>query len=60
MIIVVLPSVTTANRVKKYIKQNYNKDVYFICTHETESFGKLSMKFYNEEDVNKKLLDLFE
>jgi hypothetical protein len=30
MIIVVLPSVTTANRVKKYIKQNYNKDVYIV------------------------------
>jgi hypothetical protein len=30
MIIAVLPSVTTANRIKKYIKQNYNKDVYIV------------------------------
>ena len=30
MIIVVLPSVTTANRIKQYIKQNYNKEVNVV------------------------------
>ena len=38
----------------------YKGNVYFVCTLNTESFGKLSMNFYNEEDVNKKMIELFE
>jgi len=38
----------------------YNGDVYFVCTSNTESFGKLSMNFYDEEKVNSKITELFE
>lgn len=36
----------------------HNGEIYFVCTHKTESFGKLSMNFYNEDEVNEKLLNL--
>lgn len=39
---------------------NYEGDVYFVCTWNTESFGKLSMNFYDEDAVNKKMIELFE
>ncbi|MBE7052929.1 MAG: DUF3343 domain-containing protein [Ruminococcaceae bacterium] len=32
MIIAVLSSITTANRVKQYLKMNYNKDVQIMQT----------------------------
>ena len=34
--------------------------MYFVCTHNTESFGKLSLDFYDEELVNERLLELFD
>jgi hypothetical protein len=39
---------------------NYEGNVYFVCTWNTESFGKLSMNFYDEDAVNKKMIELFE
>ena len=35
-------------------------DVYFVFVKHTESFGKLCLRFYDEEEVNRKLLSLFE
>lgn len=39
---------------------NYKDAVYFISTHNTESFGKLCLQFFDEDKVNQKLLSLFE
>ena len=36
----------------------YNNEVYFVCTQNTEKFGKLCLDFYNEDTVNNMLLDL--
>ena len=36
-----------------------NDEIYFVVTKDTESFGKLSLKLYDEDEVNKKLLNLF-
>ena len=36
----------------------YNGDIYFVATKTIEIFGKLCLKFYDEDNVNKKLLDL--
>ena len=38
----------------------YEGDIYFVVTHNTESFGKLCLHFYDEDEVNKKLLDIFQ
>ena len=37
----------------------HNGDIYFVCTQNTESFGKLSLDFYDPDTVNRKLLQLF-
>ena len=34
-------------------------DVYFVCTRDTESFGRLSMHFSDPDRVNRKLAALF-
>lgn len=39
---------------------NCGDDIYFVATLNTESFGKLCLDFYNEDEVNAKLLKLFE
>ncbi|MBE6584781.1 MAG: hypothetical protein E7649_07420 [Ruminococcaceae bacterium] len=39
---------------------SYGDDVYFVCTWNTESFGKLCLKFFNEDEINKKLIQMFE
>ncbi len=33
--------------------------VYFVCTRDTESFGRLSMNFSDENTVNRKLAEFF-
>lgn len=38
----------------------YNGDIYYVATKNTESFGKLCLRFFQEDEVNKKLLALFE
>jgi len=43
-----------------YAPVNYHDDIYFVSTHNTESFGKLCLHLYDEEEVNQKLLSLFE
>ena len=43
-----------------YATANYNDNVYFVSTHNTESFGKLCLHFYDEDEVNNKLLSLLE
>ncbi|MBE6885202.1 MAG: hypothetical protein E7487_11465 [Ruminococcaceae bacterium] len=43
-----------------YATANYGDDIYFVSTHNTESFGKLCLHFYDEDEVNNKLLSLFE
>lgn len=35
-------------------------DIYFVVTHKTESFGKLCLELFDEDEVNKKLLSMFE
>ena len=37
----------------------YNGDIYYVASHKTESFGKLCIKIYDEDEVNKKLLSMF-
>ena len=37
----------------------YNDDVYFVSTQNIESFGKLSMHFFDPDAVNRKLAALF-
>ena len=37
----------------------YNGNIYFVATLNTESFGRFSLHFYDEDYVNKKLLELF-
>ena len=34
--------------------------VYFVCTKDTESFGELSMDFYDPDEVNERLLEIFQ
>ena len=34
--------------------------VYFVSTKDTESFGELSMDFYDPDEVNERLLELFQ
>ena len=36
----------------------YEGEIYFVVTHNTESFGKLVLHFYNDDEVNQKLLSL--
>lgn len=36
----------------------YNGEIYFVATKDTLSFGKLCLKFYDEDEVNKKLLNI--
>lgn len=43
-----------------YATAAYDGDIYFISTHNTESFGKLCLHFYDEDRVNQRLLTLFE
>ena len=38
---------------------SYGGAVYFVSTLNIESFGKLCLDFYNEDEVNEKLLKLF-
>ena len=38
----------------------YNDDVYFVSTLNTESFGKLSMHYFDPDAVNRKLAALFD
>ena len=37
----------------------YKGDIYFVVTRDTESFGKLCLRFYDEDSVNQKLLSIF-
>lgn len=39
---------------------NYNDHIYFVSTRDTESFGELCLHLYDEDEVNRKLLSLFE
>ena len=41
-----------------YATANYNDEVYFVSSHNTESFGKLCLNFYDEDEVNNKLLSI--
>lgn len=41
-----------------YATANYNDEVYFVSTLNTESFGKLCLSFYDEDEINSKLLAL--
>lgn len=36
-----------------------NGEIYFVCTKDTISFGKLCLHLYNEDEVNQKLLSFF-
>ena len=38
----------------------YGDDIYYVATHETESFGKLCLHFFDDDEVNEKLLSMFE
>lgn len=38
----------------------YCGDIYFVVTRNTESFGKLMLKVYDEDEVNDSLIALFE
>ena len=38
----------------------YNGEIYFVVTRNTESFGKLTLTLFDEDKVNEKLLSLFE
>jgi len=38
----------------------YQGEIYFVVTLRTESFGKLTLKLYDEDKVNDKLISLFE
>ena len=33
-------------------------EIYFVCTRNTESFGKLCLHFYDEDEINRRLLGL--
>ena len=37
----------------------YNGEIYFVATKDTLSFGKLCLNFYDEDEVNNKLLSIF-
>lgn len=37
----------------------HNGEIYFVATHNTESFGRLHLSFFNEDEVNRRLLALF-
>ena len=51
---------TIKNCGSYYATANYHDDVYFVSTLNTESFGKLCLHLYDEDEVNQKLLSLFE
>lgn len=38
----------------------YGGDIYFVVTRNTESFGKLCLRFYDEDKVNEGLISLFD
>lgn len=42
-----------------YATASHNGEVYFVCTKNTESFGKLVLELHDEEEINQKLLGLF-
>lgn len=43
-----------------YATSCYNGNIYFVSTLNTESFGKLCLHTYDEDEVNRKLLSLFD
>lgn len=43
-----------------YATANYGDDIYFVTTLNTESFGKLCLDFFDEDEINKKLLSFFD
>ena len=38
----------------------YEGEIYFVVTRNTESFGKLTLRLYNDDEINQKLLYLFD
>ncbi len=42
-----------------YATAEYGEDIYYVATKDTQSFGKLTLDFCDEEEVNEKLLKLF-
>ena len=42
-----------------YATAEYNGEIYYVATRDTESFGRLALNFFDEETVNKKLLEIF-
>lgn len=42
-----------------YATAEYKGEIYYIATKDTESFGKLCLRFFDEDEVNQKLLNLF-
>ena len=51
---------TIKNCGSYFATYTYNNEVYFVCTQNTEKFGKLYLNFYNEDNVNKKFTALFD
>lgn len=51
---------TIKNCGSYFATASYQGEIYFVSTYDTESFGKLCLCLFDEEEVNKKLLDLFE
>ena len=49
---------TIKNCGSYFATYTYNNEVYFVCTQNTEKFGKLCLDFYNEDAVNKMLVDI--
>ena len=37
----------------------YDGEVYFVCSKNTESFGKLCLELHNPDEVNEKFIELF-
>ena len=41
-----------------YATAEYEGEIYYVCTRETESFGKLNLHFCEPDQVNRKLLEI--
>jgi len=51
---------TIKNCGSYFATAEYNGDIYFISSYNTESFGKLCLNLYDEDEVNEKLISLFD
>ena len=51
---------TIKNCGSYYATANYGDDIYFVSTKNTESFGKLCLHIFDEDEINKKLLSILE